>query len=131
MLPEPLAVIVSVVPEALAPNTMPPFVPVDDKAKVPEAVMELEVVNAPIPPAESVRDTLLPVDTPLPVSACESVTVTLPDVLKVILGVATAIGPITPDPEVNATEVEPVSVPAVWVMLPEPLAVIVSAVPEA
>src|SRR5579872_1190348 len=113
MLPEPLAVIVSAVPEALPPRTIPPFVPVERRAKVPLAVIELEVVRAPAPPAESVRLILLPVETPLPVRACESVTVTLPVVLNVMLGVTTAIDPIAPDPLVKATEVEPVSVPAV------------------
>src|SRR5260370_33410 len=38
--------------------------------------------------------------------------------------------PITPEPLVKAAEVEPVTVPPVCVIVPEPEAVIVSAVPE-
>ena len=69
MEPEPEAVIVSAVPETLPPRTMPPLVPVDNRANVPEAVIEPEVVKAPAPPALSVKLILLPVDMPLPVVA--------------------------------------------------------------
>ena len=127
--PEPFAVIVSTVPEALPPRTMPPLVPVASKASVPEAVIEPEVVKAPAPLALSVKLMLLPVDTPLPVVAVLSTKVTLPEVLAVQLGVAIFSEPMAPEPLVNAAEVEPVTVPAVWVILPEPFAVIVSAVP--
>ena len=54
-MPEPLAVIVSAVPETLPPRTMPPLVPVDRRAKVPVAVIVPEVVNAVAPAAESVK----------------------------------------------------------------------------
>ena len=112
MLP-PEAVIVSVVPETLPPITMPPLDPVDSRAKVPEAVIVPEVVNAPAPPAESVNDMLAPVELPLPVVAVLSTKVTLPVVLAVQLGVAMLREPIAPLPLVNAADVEPVTVPAV------------------
>src|SRR5208283_668915 len=81
------------------------------------------------PLAESVRDTLLPVETPLPVRAVESVKVTLPVVLKVTLGVARLAKVIAPDVEVKEAEVVPVTVPEP-VIEPEPVAVMVSTVPE-
>src|ERR1700721_504297 len=113
--PEPEAVTVSTVPDALPPRTMPPLVPVESKANVPEAVMVPEVVNAPAPPAESVKLILLPVDIPLPVVAVLSTSVTLPVVLAVQLGVAIAKEPIAPEPLVKVADVEPVTVPAVCV----------------
>ena len=88
ILPVPEAVIVSTVPEALPPRTMPPFVPVANRAKVPAAVIVPEVVKAPAPLALSVKLMLLPVDTPLPVVAVLSTKVTLPEVLAVQLGVS-------------------------------------------
>src|ERR1700721_1533933 len=96
--PEPEAVTVSTVPDALPPRTMPPLVPVESKANVPEAVIDPEVVNAPAPPAESVKLILLPVDIPLPVVAVLSIKVTLPVVLAVQLGVAIFRDPILPLP---------------------------------
>ena len=69
IVPEPLAVIVSTVPDALPPNTIPPLVPVESRASVPAAVIVPDVVNAPAPPAESVKLILLPVDIPFPVVA--------------------------------------------------------------
>ena len=83
MLPVPLAVIVSTVPETLPPRTMPPLVPVASNANVPPAVIVPEVVKAPAPPAESVKLMLLPVDIPLPVVAVLSTKITLPVVLAV------------------------------------------------
>src|SRR4029077_1966399 len=107
IVPEPVAVIVSTVPETLPPNTKPPLVPVDRRAKVPAAVIEPEVVNAPAPPAESVKLMLLPVDIPLPVVAVLSANVTLPVVFAVQLGVAifrAPMDPIAPLPLVNAAD---------------------------
>ena len=46
IVPEPLAVMVSTVPETSPPNTMPPLVPVARRARVPVAVIVPEVVNA-------------------------------------------------------------------------------------
>src|ERR1700719_682451 len=129
MVPAPEAVNVSAVPETLPPRTVPPLVPVDRRANVPAAVIVPEVVNAPAPPAESVKLILLPVDIPLPVVAVVSAKVTLPVVLAVQLGVAILREPIAPEPLVKAAEVEPVTVPAP-VIVPEPVAVIVSTVPE-
>src|ERR1700683_2843998 len=97
MVPEPLAVIVSTVPETLPPNTIPLLVPVPNRAKVPAAVIVPEVVKAPAPLAESVKLILLPVDTPLPVVAVLSTRVTLPVVLAVQLGVAMFREPIAPE----------------------------------
>ena len=131
ILPEPFALTVSTVPEAFAPRTIPPLVPVANKAKVPLALIEAEVVNAPAPLAESVKLILLPVDAPLPVVACESTKVTFPLVLADQLGVTIFKEPILPEVEDRAIDVVPVNVPAVWVILPEPLALIVSTVPEA
>src|ERR1700719_2720752 len=108
---------------------MAPLLPVDRRAKVPVAVIVPEVLNAPAPPAESVKLILEPVDTPLPVVAVLSTRVTLPVVLAVQLGVAILREPIAPEPLVKAAEVEPVTVPAP-VIVPEPVAVIVSTVPE-
>ncbi len=69
IVPLPLAVIVSTVPDTLAPNTTPPLVPVDSNANVPLAVIVPDVVNAPAPPALSVNEIFAPVDTPFPVTA--------------------------------------------------------------
>ena len=111
MFPEPVAVIVSAVPDTDAPNAIGALVPVSTNPNVPVAVMVFVVL---IPPAVlSVKLKLAPVDTPLPVIACESVNVTLPVVLAVILGVTNAIVPIVPEPLVRFTDVEPVTVPAV------------------
>ena len=109
---------------------MPPFAPVDRRANVPAAVIVPDVVNAPAPPAESVKLILLPVDTPLPVVAWLSTKVTLPVVFAVQLGVAIFNDPISPEPLVNAADVVPVTMPPVCVIVPEPVAVIVSAVPD-
>src|SRR5580704_9103615 len=109
MVPVPLAVIVSAVPETFPPRTMPPLVPVDRRAKVPAAVIVPEVVSAPAPPAESAKLILFPVDTPLPVVTVVSAKVTLPVVLAVQLGVAMFNEPIAPLPLVKAAEVEPVT----------------------
>ena len=111
--PEPLAVIVSTVPETLPPNTMPPLVPVARRAKVPVAVIVPEVVKAVALAAESVKLILEPVDIPLPVVAVVSTKVTAPVVLAVQLGVAMFSEPIAPEVLVNAADVEPVTVPAV------------------
>lgn len=69
IVPEPVAVIVSAVPETLAPKIMPPFEPIASNAKVAVAVIVLDVVIEPAPPAVSVKLILEPVDTPLPVVA--------------------------------------------------------------
>ena len=73
-MPDPLAVIVSTVPETLAPNTMPPLVPVDRRDKAPVAVIGLETVITPAPPAVSVRLNIAPVEAPPIVTTDESVT---------------------------------------------------------
>ena len=113
IVPEPLAVIVSAVPETLPPNTIPPLRPVASSANVPVAVIVPEVVNAVALAAESVKLILEPVDTPLPVVAVVSTKVTAPVVLAVQLGVAMFSEPIAPLPLVNAADVEPLTVPPV------------------
>jgi hypothetical protein len=130
IVPLPLAVIVSAVPETLLPNTTPPLVPVESNANVPVAVIVPDVVNAPTPPAVSVKLMLLPVDTPFPVTAWLSTNVTFPVVFAVQFGVVILPTLIAPLPLVNAIDVVPVATPPVWVIVPLPLAVIVSAVPE-
>ena len=69
MEPEPEAVMVSAVPDVLASRTMPLLVPEPTRVRVPEAVMELVMVKAPAPLAESVRLKLAPVDAPVVVRA--------------------------------------------------------------
>lgn len=120
---------VSTVPETFAPSAMPPVAVVANRLKVPVAVIALVMVIAPAPAAVSVKLKLAPVDTPLPVIACEFVRVTFPVVFARTLGVVSDNGPITPDPEVRLTDVVPVTTPAP-VIVPAPVAVIVSAVPE-
>src|SRR5271157_2538526 len=82
------------------------------------------------PLALSVKLKFAPVDTPFPVNAVESVSVTAPIVFAVTFGVANAIVPIAPDVLNNVTDVDPVTVPVDCVIVPEPVAVIVSAVPD-
>ena len=121
----------STVPETLPPNTMPPLVPVDRRAKVPVAVIVPEVVNAVALAAESVRLTLPPVEVPVPVKACELTRVTLPVVLNVMLGVTILerlIEPVLPLLP-RANEVVPVTVPEP-VMVLEPVAFTATVVPE-
>lgn len=74
IVPEPEALIVSAVPETLAPNTMLPFVPVASNASVLEAVIVLDIVIEPAPPAVSVKLNIAPVDAPPIVTALESET---------------------------------------------------------
>ena len=123
-----MAVRVSAVPDTDAPNAIGALVPVSINANVPLAVIVFVVVIPPF--ALSVKLKFAPVDTPLPVIACESVNVTLPVVLAVTFGVTKAIVPIAPDPLISNTDVEPVTVPADCVIAPEPVAVIVSTVPD-
>ena len=73
------------------------------KPNVPVAVIVWFNVMPPL--ALSVKLKLAPVDTPLPVIACESVNVTLPVVLAVTFGVTSAIVPIAPDPLARVTDV--------------------------
>ena len=105
-----------------------PLVPACN-ARVPEAVIVLPIVMFPVTPALSVKLKLAPVDTPFPVIACVSVKVTAPVVLAVTFGVVSVNDPIAPEPLVNATDVEPLTV-AVPVIVPVVDAVIVSAVPD-
>src|SRR5579872_1111203 len=78
ILPEPVAVNVTVVPLTAAPTDMGLFVPDPIKDNVPPLVIELVVVIPAL--AESVRlnPPVPAVETPLPVSAVKSVRVTLP-----------------------------------------------------
>ena len=66
--PEVEAVIVSTVPERLAPMAIPPVAVVANSPRVPVAVIVLFRVIAPAPPAVSVKLKLAPVEAPLPVS---------------------------------------------------------------
>lgn len=108
---------------------MPPVAVLADSVRVPPAVMLWFRVMAPAPAAVSIKLKLAPVDAKLPVMACESVKVTLPVVLALILGVVSDRGPIKPAPEVSATDVVPVMVPAP-VIVPPAEVVIASTVPE-
>jgi len=65
--PEPVAVIVTAVPETLAANAIGLLVPVSTRPKVPEAVIVLLIVMPPL--ALSVKLTAAPVEAPLPVKA--------------------------------------------------------------
>ncbi len=123
------AVIVSTVPDTLAPRAMPPVAVVASKLRAPVAVIVLLMVIAPAPAAVSVKLNIAPVDTPLPVIAWELVKVTLPVVLARTFGVAKLSGPITPDPDARVTDVVPVMIDAP-VMVPVVEAVIVSTVPD-
>ena len=69
IVPEPDAVIVSTVPEALPPKYNATISASANNDNVPLAVIVPDVVNAPAPPAESVKLILLPVDIPFPVVA--------------------------------------------------------------
>ena len=73
IVPEPLAVIVSTVPDTLAPRTMPPLVPVASKDSAPLAVTVCDTVMLPAPPAVSVRLNIAPVEAAPTVTALESV----------------------------------------------------------
>ena len=127
MVPEPVAVNVSTVPDTLALMAIGLFVPVSINERAPVAVIVLVTV---IPPAaDSVKLKTAAVEAPLPVSACVSVRVTLPALLAARFGVLRVSGPISPEPLLRATEVVPVIVPAP-VMFPVVDAVIVSTVPE-
>jgi hypothetical protein len=127
IVPAPVAVMVSTVPETLAPMVIGASVPVFTKLKVPLAVIEL--LREMPPEAESVRLKLPPVDAPLPVMAWESVRVTSPDVLAVMFGVEMLSGPMAPVLERKAIDVVPVTLPEPEIE-PAPVAVMVSTVPE-
>lgn len=107
--PDPLALRVSTVPLALAPNAMPPLFAVVDRPSVPVAVIDPDVVSA----ALLETATLLPVDEPAPIfNAVPDVAahVTLPVVLKVRLLIVALRVDIAPDPEVKfklVAEIEP------------------------
>src|SRR6202166_4046108 len=134
IVPVPSAVNVTTVPLRAAPTTiglLVAVVSINDSA--PAVVIDPLVVLPP--PSVSVK--LNPpepaVDVPLPVSAVVSVSVTAPapPCVVVILGVAILPSVIFPVPLVSATDVVPVTVPADCVIVPEPFAVSVTAVPEA
>jgi hypothetical protein len=89
------------------------------------AVMLLLMVMPPV--AVSVKLTVAPVETPVPVKAVELISTTLPAVLNVTFGVAIFNVPMSPLPLVNVADVVPVIIPAP-VIEPEPLAVTVTLV---
>jgi len=72
--PEPVAVIVSTVPETLAPRTMQLLVPVVTSDRAPEAVTLLATFIAAAPPAVSVKLKIAPVEGAAIVTAPESLT---------------------------------------------------------
>ena len=109
ILPEPLALRLTVVPFRLPPRAILPLLPVVDRANEPDEASAVVVVIELL----SLTDKLLKVAPPeARLNAPVFVTVALPVVFNVKLGVAVAILPILPEPEVRATEVEPVKVPA-------------------
>ncbi len=85
MVPDPVAVMVSAVPEMFAPITTPELVPLATSPSVPVAVIVLVSDIAADAAAVSVRLKLTPVDAPLAVIAVVSVSVTLPVELTVRL----------------------------------------------
>ena len=127
--PAPVAVSETAVPETAELTAMPLLAPLLVKVSVPVAVIVLEMVIAVAAAAVSVKLKLAPVEGSVPVSTWVSVKVTLPVVLAPRAGVAKLNGPMFAEPVAKAMELEPVIVPVAEIM-PVPVAVIVSAVPE-
>jgi hypothetical protein len=119
---------VSVDPAMAALIANDPAAPEAISANVPVAVIGLFIVDVAAV-AESVTLTLTPFETPLPVSACVSVRVTLPDVVNVTLGVVIVSEPMFPETLLKVSEIDPVTVPEPLIE-PEPVAAKLSVVPE-
>ncbi len=120
----------TVTPERFPPRLILPLLPVVDKDNTPAEARAVFVVSVLLLLTESPEKVAPPearVNGPAPLF----ITVALPVVLSVKLGVEVLILPILPEPEVSDIELEPVNVPAVWVMVPAPLAASVTAVPLA
>lgn len=121
--PDPLADNVTIVPPALAPKVMPPLlaVAVSDKAPADSSEFVAVVVILLLFDTEKLVNVSPP---EVRLNGCPLlITVALPVVFKVKLGVDVARLPILPDPELNDTDVVPVIVAPPDVIAPDPLAI--------
>jgi len=102
----------TVAPDTFPPRLILPLLPVVDKVNTPDEARAVFVVSVLLLLTES-PEKVAPPEASVKGPAPLFITVALPVVLSVKLGVEVLMLPMLPVPEVNDIELEPLNVPAV------------------